>query len=169
MAKKQHTPAAPAATESPAPAAVPPVASETPLAESAAPSAVGDIKVDVTDDEILAGMSESDLDRLRRLASLAEARKRATPAAATPEDEELVRVYNRSRRRFDHHPYQSFPAAFASVPRWLARKWLADWPADFVAGEDAVKSIDATRGALNEANAKIKELEAQLKAAKEQK
>jgi hypothetical protein len=118
------------------------------------------------DEAVLDEMDETDLARLVRLASLAEARRKAGTAGLTAEDKELVRVYNRSRRRFDHEPYQAAPGSFCTVPRWLAKQWLRDYPGDFVAGDDALKSVDASAAALQEANLKIQKLEAELASAK---
>lgn len=163
MAKASPKPAAPAAGATPAPDAQ---VQELKTLIADAESSAGDIEVEVTDEEVLNGMSDSDLERLSKLASLAEARKKAAAEGLTAEDKALVRVYNRGRRRFDHLPYQSQPGAFVTVPRWLAKQWLRDYPGDFVAGDEALKTIDASAAALQDANAKIKQLEADLAAAK---
>ncbi len=160
-----------AAVASPAPAADPAIAAPEMAPLSAQQESASAAPVErqeqsrPSDEEILNDMDESDLERLNRLASLAEARRKAR-GTVSREDAELVRIYNKGRRRFDHAPYQAQPGSFCTVPRFLAKQWLRDYPNDFVAGDAALKTIDAGAAALQDANKKIADLEAQLKAAK---
>ncbi len=121
-------------------------------------------RIEPTADELLGQSSESDLQRMRDILTLADARNKAGVVSA--EDAELVRIYNKGRRRFDHLPWQSHPGAFCTVPRGVAKMWLRDYSGDFVAGEDALKTIDGSAASLAAANDKIKQLEAELAAAK---
>lgn len=90
-------------------------------------------------------------------------------AKQSPED--LVRVYNRSRRQFTDKVedgdeagrkpgrFISPPNAFCTIPRWLADKWIAGYPDDFLPGDSALKTLDSGAAELIAATEKIKALE----------
>lgn len=87
----------------------------------------------------------------------------AQEAAATPdysaEDLELIRVYNKTPKQYRHGDHLAAPHAFTSVPRWLAKKWVAMFPDEIVSGDDAQKTVDGSNAALQAANAKAEALE----------
>lgn len=95
----------------------------------------------------------------------------ASAPAQTPTD--LVRVFNKSKKPFTHEIYKgdargfdparhiSAPQAFATVPRWLAELWLSGYPEDFIAGDDALRSLDPAQGELIAAKEKAATLEAE--------
>lgn len=113
----------------------------------------------------------------------------AVPAAGAPKDnaakpveqkpEDMVRVYNRTRKQFSHEVYKddadgraaakylSAPASFVTIPRWLAEKWLGMFPEELLAGDDALKAIDPNQSeliALKEKGAQLESDKAQLDA-----
>lgn len=112
----------------------------------------------------------------------------ASKSAQSPND--MVRVYNRSRKQFTHSIYPktlgdgsktlqvdyiSAPNAFCTIPRWIADLWVKGYPNEMLPGDDALRTIDAGAAELadmKEQMAKLdaekKDLEAQLAAAKAQ-
>lgn len=86
--------------------------------------------------------------------------------AQSPND--LVRVYNRSRKQFTHSVYPkpgedrsaqvdyiSAPNAFITIPRWLADLWVKNYPAEMLPGDSALKTLDAGAAELLEAKEKL--------------
>ena len=67
----------------------------------------------------------------------------AAPAVpVVPVEHELVRIYNRSRKPYTHGQHVSAPNSFVTIPRWLADKWLAMFPDDFLPGDSALTAIN---------------------------
>lgn len=82
------------------------------------------------------------LTELRAVLDAAEAA--AARARLDPASNDLVRVYNRSRKQYTHDKFVSAPQAFITLPRYVAEKWLSMFPEDFVAGDEALRSVDAS-------------------------
>lgn len=85
-------------------------------------------------------------------------------APAIPREQELVRIYNRSRKPYTHGAHISGPNSFVTLPRWLGEKWLAMFPEDFVAGDAALASINPAQAEYLGVLEKNKKLEAEKKA-----
>ncbi len=101
----------------------------------------------------------------------------AAPAnAAADSANELVRIYNRTRKIFTHEiylndklgrtpaKYSAAPNAHCTVPRWLAEMWMKMFPDEVISGDMAMRAIDGTQAALIESEEKAKRLEQEKKA-----
>jgi hypothetical protein len=59
--------------------------------------------------------------------------------------------------------YISAPNSFVTIPRWLATKWLAMFPNDFLPGDNALAAIDPAQSQFLAAQEKAKKLEEEKK------
>lgn len=92
-----------------------------------------------------------------------------TPSTALPPQEaELVRLYNKTERKFTHElkledgsklKCELAPHTFGKVHRVVADLWLRMFPGEVVNDNEARESITGVRAELEEAQKRIAELE----------
>ena len=84
----------------------------------------------------------------------------ATPTVASA-PEKLVRIYNKNRSAFGsytHGEYTIKGTDFASVPEWLATKWVKMFPRDIVLASEMGADAIANTEVVEEQKAKVEEL-----------
>lgn len=91
-----------------------------------------------------------------------------TPSATSPSQSGLVRLYNKTERKFTHEladetgkrtRYELPAGTFGKVPSQVADLWIRMFPGQVVTDEEAHASISGMKAELEAAQKKIEELE----------
>jgi len=85
----------------------------------------------------------------------------ATPTVASVPDEGLVRIYNKNKSSFGSYTHGSYTIKgtdFASVPKWLADKWIKMFPQHIALASDVGSDAASNNAKVEEQKAKVEEL-----------
>jgi len=85
----------------------------------------------------------------------------ATPTVVSAPEENLVRIYNKNKSSFGsytHGQYSIKGTDFASVPQWLADKWIKMFHQHIALASDVGSDAASNNAKVEEQKAKVEEL-----------
>ena len=85
----------------------------------------------------------------------------ATPTVVSAPEENLVRIYNKNKSSFGSYTHGSYTIKgtdFASVPKWLADKWIKMFPQHIALASDVGSDAASNNAKVEEQKAKVEEL-----------